>query len=175
MHGWALAEQGGWTSGIAQLRQGLTDFAATGSGTYRTYYLALLAEALGRDGQFEEGLAVLAKALALARETGEEFHGAELHRLQGEFLLRHPPADDASLKAEACFRHALAIARRQKARSLELRAAVSLARLHQKQNCEDDARLLLAECYDWFTEGFDTPDLREAKALLEHLSSPRAR
>ena len=88
MRGWALAEQGAWASGIAQLRQGLAAWVATGAETHRTYYLALLAEALGRGGQIEEGLGVLAEALALMHGTGEGFHGAELHRLQGEFLLR---------------------------------------------------------------------------------------
>src|SRR5262249_53399683 len=170
MGGWAVSEQGAWTSGIAQLRQELTAFAATGAETYRTYYLALLAEALGREGQIEEGLGVLAEALALMHSTGEGFHGAELHRLQGEFLLRRETAEVACREAEACFRQALTIARRQQAKSLELRAAMSLTRLYQKQDRQAEARPMLAECYDWFTEGFDTRDLQEAKALLEEVS-----
>ena len=170
MRGWALAEQGAGAGGIAQLRQGLAAWAATGGETYRTYYLALLAEALGREGQIEEGLGVLAEALALMHGTGEAFHGAELHRLQGEFLLRQEAAEAACREAEACFRRALTIARRQQAKSLELRAAMSLTRLYQKQDRQAEARPMLAECYDWFTEGFDTPDLQEAKALLEQVS-----
>ena len=170
MRGWALAEQGAWAGGIAQLRQGLAAWVATGGETHRTYYLALLAEALGREGQIEEGLGVLAEALALMHGTGEGFHGAELHRLQGEFLLRQEAAEVACREAEACFRRALTIARRQQAKSLELRAAMSLTRLYQKQDRQAEARPMLAECYDWFTEGFDTPDLQEAKALLEQVS-----
>ena len=171
MRGWALAEQGAGASGIAQLRQGLAAFLATGGETYRTYYLALLAEALGRGGQIEEGLGVLAETMALMHGTGEAFHGAELHRLQGEFLLRrHEAAEGACREAESCFRRALTLARRQQAKSLELRAAMSLTRLYRKQDRQAEARPMLAECYDWFTEGFDTPDLQEAKALLEQVS-----
>ena len=113
---------------------------------------------------------MLAEALALINSTGEGFHEAELHRLQGEFLLRQESAEGACHEAEACFRRALTIARGQQARSLELRAAMSLTRLYQKQDRQAEARPMLAECYDWFTEGFDTPDLREAKALLEQVS-----
>src|SRR5262249_11412925 len=93
MGGWALVEQGAWETGIAQLRQGLTDWSATGAQTHRTYFLGLLAESLGRAGQVAEGLAVLAEALALTQDTGTVFHAAELHRLQGEFLLRQEAAD----------------------------------------------------------------------------------
>ncbi len=169
MGGWALAEQGASARGIAQLHQGLTALLATGAETYRTYYLALLAQALGWEGQIEEGLGVLAEALALMHATGESFHGAELHRLKGEFLLRQEAAEGACREAEACFRQALTIARRQQARSLELRAAMSLTRLYRKQDRQAEARPILAECYDWFTEAFDAPDLKEAKALLEQL------
>jgi predicted ATPase len=167
MGGWALAEQGAGTSGITHLRQGLDAFVETGGGIYRTYFLVLLAEALGREGQIEEGLGVLVEALALMRETGEALHAADLHRLQGELLLRQEVSDLAWREAEACFRQALAIARRQQARSLELRAAMSLARLYQKQGRQAEVRPMLAGCYEWFTEGLDTPDLREARALLE--------
>jgi predicted ATPase len=170
LRGWALAEQGAGTSGLAQLRQGLTAWTATGGETQRTYFLALSAEALGRGGQIEEALGVLAEALALMHSTKEGFHGAELHRLQGEFLLRHEAAEGACREAEACFRQALTIARRQQAKSLELRAAMSLTRLYQKQGRQAEARPVLAECHDWFTEGLDTLDLREAKALLEQVS-----
>jgi predicted ATPase len=170
MRGWALAEQGEPARGIAMLRQGLTDWTATGAETHRTYFLGLLAEALGRGGQIEDGLAVLGEALAVMHGTGTIFHGAELHRLQGEFLLRQA-ADEATCRmAEGCFRRALTIARRQQAKSLELRAAMSLTRLYQEQDRQAEARPLLAECYGWFTEGFDTPDLREAAALLRQIS-----
>ena len=143
---------------------------AAGSETYRTYFLALLAEALGNEGQIEEGLAVLDEALTQMHRTAEAFHGAELHRLQGEFLLRRETAQGTCREAEACFRQALTIAQRQQAKSLELRAAMSLTRLYQKQGRQAEARPLLAECFDWFTEGFDTPDLQEAKVLLDQLA-----
>jgi predicted ATPase len=170
MRGWAAAEQGSATRGIARLRQGLTDWVGTRSETSRIYFMAMLAEALGREGQIEEGLRVLAEALVLMHGTNERFHGAELHRLQGEFLLRQRSDEAGSVEAEACFRRAIAVARAQQAKSLELRAAMSLARLYQKQEHQDEARPMLAECYNWFTEGFDTPDLQEARALLEQLS-----
>jgi len=102
--------------------------------------------------------------------TGTVFHGAELHRLRGEFLLRREANNAAYPEAEDCFLQALAVARKQQAKSLELRAAMSLARLYQKQDRQTEARSILAECYDWFTEGFDTPDLQEAKALLDQLA-----
>src|SRR5262249_20918641 len=110
MRGWALAEQGACADGIAMLRQGLTDWVASGAETHRTYFLGLLAEALGRGGQFEEGLEVLAEAQAMMNGTGAVFHGAELHRLQGEFLLRREATEVACREAEACFHRALTIA-----------------------------------------------------------------
>jgi predicted ATPase len=170
MRGWALAGQGAHGSGIVQLRQGLTAWKAAGSETYRTYFLALLAEALGQEGQIEAGLGVLAEALALMHGTSEGLHGAELHRLQGEFLLRRDAAEITCREAETCFRRALTIAQGQQARSLELRAVMSLSRLYQQQDRQAEARSMLAACYDWFTEGFDTPDLQQAKTLLEQLS-----
>jgi predicted ATPase len=170
MRGWALAEQGKMSSGIAQLQEGLSAFQATGAEIYQTYYLALLAEAVGSEGRIEEGLGMIAESLVLMESTGEAFHGAELHRLQGEFLLRLEAAQGASREAEACFHRALAIAQRQQANSLELRPAMSLTRLYQKQQRQAEARPMLAECYEWFTEGFDNPDLQEAKALLEQVS-----
>jgi predicted ATPase len=170
MRGWALTEQGAGASGIAELRQGMAGFAATGAEIYRTYFLALLAEALGREGKTEEGLRLLDEALVQMQRTGEVFHEAELHRLRGEFLLRREAPEAAYGEAEDCFRQALTIARRQGARSLELRAAMSLTRLYQKRDRAVDARPTLAACYEWFTEGLDTPDLHEAKSLLEQVS-----
>jgi serine/threonine protein kinase/predicted ATPase len=172
MGGWALVEQGEGASGLAQLRQGLTEWVATGAETHRTYFLGLLAEALGREGRIAEGLEVLAEALTFVSGTGTVFYAAELHRLQGEFLLSQEgtEAEIACREAEACFRRALTVARGQQAKSLELRAAMSLTRLYQKQDRQTEARPLLAETYGWFSEGFDTSDLREAKALLAELS-----
>jgi predicted ATPase len=166
MRGWSLVEQGARAGGIEQLREGMAAWVATNGTTHRTYHLALLAEALGRDGQFEDGLAVLAEALALMQTTGETFHGAEVHRLWGELVLQQEATEAVCREAEACFQRALAIARRQQARSLELRAAMSLTRLYQRLGRDAEARPVLAGCYEWFTEGFDTPDLKEAKALL---------
>jgi predicted ATPase len=122
---------------------------------------------LERGGQVEEGLQLLAEALAVAHDTGECRWNAELHRFKGEFLLARPAAQHA--EAETCFRQALAIARRQQAKSLGLRAAMSLARLWQRRGKRAEACELLAPVYGWFTEGFDTADLQEARALLEEL------
>jgi predicted ATPase len=170
MRGWALAELGEGSRGIAMMRKGLSDWVATGAETHRTYFLGLLAEALGRRGQIVEGLSVLDEALVMMHGTGTVFHGAELHRLRGELLLRQEPASAANWLAEDCFRQALLLARRQQARSLELRAAMSLTRLYQRQDRQAEALPMLAECYGCFTEGFDAPDLLEAKALLEKVS-----
>ncbi|HEY3394222.1 MAG TPA: protein kinase [Lacipirellulaceae bacterium] len=170
MHAWAQARQAECATGIAQLRQGINTWEATGGRTYRTYFLGLLAEVLGREQRIEESLSVLVEALALVQDTGEAFHEAELHRQRGEFRLRQEASEVACREAEACFRQALKIARAQQAKSLELRAAMSLTRLYQKQGRPADARHILAECYDWFTEGFDTPDLLEAKALVEQIT-----
>jgi predicted ATPase len=123
---------------------------------------------LERGGQVEEGLQLLAEALAVAKDTGECRWNAELHRFKGEFLLARPAAQHA--EAETCFHQALAIARQQQAKSLEWQAAMSLARLWQRQGKRDAGRELLAPIYGWFTEGFDTADLQEAKALLDELS-----
>lgn len=169
MRGWALADQGAGASGITQLLEGLAAWATTGGGTHRTYHLALLAESLGWEGQFDKSLSALAEGLDLMASAGEAFHGAELNRLKGEFLLQQEASGVTSREAEACFHQALMISRRQQAKSLELRAAMSLSRLYQKQNRPAEARPLLAEIFGWFTEGFDTPDLQEAKALLDKL------
>ena len=134
----------------------------------RPYYLALLAEVCTKGGQTEEGLSILAEALALGHKTGERFCEAELYRLQGELLLARSTHQAA--EAETCFQQALAVARHQGAKSLELRAAMSLSRLWQRQGKGAEAREPLAPIYNWFTEGFDTTDLQEAKALLEELA-----
>ncbi|MCY0855240.1 hypothetical protein [Cupriavidus sp. D39] len=174
LRGWALAEQGGSEEGIAQIRQGLTAYEATGAERARSYFLALLAESYGNAGQAKAGLSVLAEALAMVDKTGERCYEAELHRLKGELLL-HPSsiqtrASAGHEDAEACFHKAIAVARHQGAKSLELRAALSLARRWQRQGKTETARQRLADIYGAFTEGFDTADLQQAQALLEELT-----
>jgi len=165
--GWALAMQGQGEEGIAQLQQGMAAFRAAAGDLDRPRYLAHLAEAYGQVGQTEAGLTTLAEALATAYKTGDRYWEAELHRLKGELLLRQA---SPTKEVEACFRQAIEIARQQQAKSLELRAATSLSRLWQQQGKRDEARALLAPVYGWFTEGFDTIDLQEAKALLDALA-----
>jgi predicted ATPase len=147
--------------------QGIAAYEATGADLHQTYFFALLAEAYGRAGQVAAGLRLLAQALTVVRTNGEQVYEAELYRLQGELLLQQSPANIAG--TEACFQQALAIARCQQARSLELRAAMSLSRLWQQQGKRAAAHQFLGEVYGWFTEGFDTLDLQEAEALLEKL------
>jgi predicted ATPase len=168
LHGWALTRQGRRDEGIAQMRQGLDGWEATGARLLRPYYLALLAEAFGQGGQAEEGLGLLSEAMATAHRTGERNYEAELHRLQGELRLACDGAQHTA--AETCFRQALDVARCQQARSLELRAAMSLGRLWLRQGKHAEARRLLAEVYGSFAEGRDTVDLLEAKELLAQLS-----
>jgi predicted ATPase len=166
--GWALAIQGQAEEGIAQIRQGLAVRLAMGVELARPWILAALAEAYGKVDQVEEGLHVLAEALALVDNTGEQMMEAELHRLKGELLLMVSMGDHAEV--ETCLRHALDVARRQQAKSLELRAAMSLSRLWQRQGKRTEAHEMLAPIYGWFTEGFDTADLQEARALLAALA-----
>jgi class 3 adenylate cyclase/predicted ATPase len=164
--GSALAAQGEGVEGIVQMRQGMTAYRATGSAVGPNY-LVRLAEAYGQVGQVDEGLPLLAEALAMVDTTGERTLEAELHRLHGELLLRQ--AVPEAQAAEDRFQQALEVARHQQAKSWELRAAMSLARLWQSQGKRAAARALLAPIYGWFTEGFDTADLKEAKALLDAL------
>jgi predicted ATPase/class 3 adenylate cyclase len=168
LHGWALAMQGHGEAGLAEMRQGRTADLATGSKTWQPYCLGLLAEAYSAGGNPTAGLEVLAEALAVMDATGLRFYAAELYRLKGALLLQQAAPNAA--QAAACFHQALDVARRQQAKSFELRAATSLARLWQSQDKRQDAYDLLAPVYGWFTEGFDTADLQEAKALLEELS-----
>src|SRR5262249_46487782 len=186
--GWALAEQGQVQEGIAQMRQSrMLSFLAP----------YVLAEAYGKVGQVEEGMTLPAKALALGDKTGMRRDEAELYRIKGELTLQQlkmknvelkiteakgkgqkakinngnrPPSPDAKSEAAACFQKAIEIARRQQAKSLELRAVMSLSRLWQQQDKKEGARKLLAEIYGWVTEGVDTVDLKEARALLAELS-----
>jgi class 3 adenylate cyclase/predicted ATPase len=159
------AGQGQVEAGMAQMQQGLAAWRATGAEVLRPYGLALLAKASAQVGQREAGLALLAEALAVLNDTGERRWEAELHRLKGELLLALSREHDG--EAEACFQQSLAVAHLQQAKSLELRAAMSLGRLWQRQGKTEHARQLLTEVYTWFTEGFDTADLQEAQALLE--------
>ena len=138
------------------------------------HHFAMLAEACGRAGRTEEGLAFLAEALVAMRRNGECWCEAKIHVIQGE-LLRMQGADETEAeacfqRAEACFQRAIQVARQQSAKSWELRAVTSLCRLWQEQGKKKEARKRLTEVYGWFSEGFDTPDLQEAKSLLETLS-----
>ena len=168
MRGWALAMQGQGAEGLTQLRHGLDAYRATGAEFQRPHFLGMLAEVYRSLGQPEAGLTALSEALALVEKTGERYYEAELHRLKGELFLQHAAPDVSH--AETCFQQSLDIARRQQAKSLELRAAMSLGRLWQQQGKRQEGRALLAEVYNWFTEGFDTADLQEAKALLQAVS-----
>jgi predicted ATPase/class 3 adenylate cyclase len=168
LRGWALTAQEEGAEGIDQMRQGLVAYRATRSELHRPYFLSLLAEAHGEVGQPEEGLTVLVEALAIVDNTGERYWEAELHRRKGELLLMQE--EQKVGEAEECFQKALDTARRQQAKSLELRVGMSLSRLWQQQDKKREAHQLLADIYGWFTEGFNTADLQEAKVLLEELA-----
>ena len=198
LRGWALAEQGQVDEGIAQMQQGLAACRATGTEVVPMRYLPWLAAAYAKVGQAEQGLAVLAEVSALMDKTGARLGEAELYRLRGELVLQsgiRGPASEVTnspessvqglessktksqilnpnsrAEAEDCFLKSIEVARKQQARSLELRAAVSLTRLWQRQDKKEEAHTLLSGVYNWFTEGFDTKDLQEAKALLDELS-----
>jgi predicted ATPase len=176
--GRAVAEYGHATAGIDQLRWGLAAMRDTGAGIGRSGFFGWLAEAYLKDGQVEEGLAIVAEALAFVDRTKERFYEAELYRIYGELTLRagekskvapSPDLPVAHSSPEECFLKAIEIAKRQQAKSLELRAVMSLARLWQSQGKTAEAQQMLADIYGWFTEGFDTKDLQEAKVLLEEL------
>jgi len=184
VRGWALAELGQWQEGISLMQQGIIDYWATGAKLGRVCWVAQVAKTLGQVGQVEEGLCMMTEAMAFL-SGGEVLHyEAEIHRLKGELLLQQFNVQGSKFKvenpqsifrnpqseAEACFLKAIEIAQRQQAKSLELRAVMSLVRLWQTQDKRAEAHQMLAEIYNWFTEGFDTKDLQEAKALLESLS-----
>jgi predicted ATPase/DNA-binding CsgD family transcriptional regulator len=166
LRGWTLMQQGRAQLGAARLRRGIDHWSATGTLHHRPYFLALLTKALGQDGATEAAWSAVKEARAIAENTGERWYEAELHRLTGE-LAR---SEGEGATAEAWFQRALEIARRQDAKSWELRAATGLARLWRDQGRRDDADDLLAPVYAWFTEGFDTADLIEAKAMLTELA-----
>ena len=163
--GWAKVKNGDVAEGISLLRSGLGAYRATGAEQWMPHYLPLLASACEIAGQVEEALTLLDEALQIVERTGERWFEAELNRHKGQLLLRQGHAE----AAEELYRKALSIAEEQEAKLWELRAAVSLARLRRDQGRRAEARDLLAPVYGWFTEGFDTPDLKEAKALLDEL------
>jgi predicted ATPase/class 3 adenylate cyclase len=173
--GWALAQQGEGEEGIMQILQGIDNWRATGATLFfRPFLLAMLAEAYEKGGSPGEGLRVLPEALAIVNKTGEHFWEAELYRLKGELTLQSEVQGSqfkVQDEAEECFRRAIDISRRQSAKSLELRAVMSLSRLRQKQSNKEEAYRMLAPIYGWFTEGFDTADLKEAKALLNEFAT----
>jgi len=150
------------------MRQAIATIEAIGFDLGQTCSMFELADACLHLDEVEEGLAVVETGLEAAARTGERYLEAELYRLKGELLLLRSPGNEAA--AEGCFRQALEVARRQQARSWELPAAIGLARLWKKLGRRSEARALLADCYGWFTEGFDTAPLREARALLDTLS-----
>jgi predicted ATPase len=165
LRGWALVKNGNVTEGMALLRSGSASYRATGQEAWMPFFIGLQAAACEMAGQIEESLILSEEAFQIVERTGERWLEAELHRQKGQLLLQqgHPAA------AEELYRKALRIAREQEAKLWELRAAVSLARLRRDQGRHAEARELLAPVYGWFTEGFATPDLREAKALLDDL------
>jgi predicted ATPase len=191
--GWALVEQEQQEEGLKHIRQGVSAHRATGVELARPYFLALWAEAAAKVGKTKEAWELLTEALAMVNDKGERMWEAELYRLKGTLVLQpgnvqerqwsvpqlqssmtksphlasRPPAE---VEAQAYFENAREIARRRGAKSLELRAAVSLSRLWQQQGRREEARQTLAEICHWFTEGFETKDLQEAKTLLEELT-----
>jgi predicted ATPase len=170
--GWVQAQEGSLEEGIASLRRGVATWDA-GFGILRAHWRLYLAEALALAGRVEEGLAVLGEAWQEVQRTGDRFSEAELHRLRGELLLQRG-GEGAEEQAEESYQRAIALAREQEARSWELRATTSLARLWQRQGRVAEAREALATIYGWFTEGFDTPDLQEAAGLLRELGGAPA-
>ena len=164
--GWVKAKNGDVVGGMSLLRSGSTAYRATGAELWMPHHIALLARAYKFAGQIQEALILLDDALQIAERTAERWFVAELNRQKGQLLLRQGHTEDA----EQLYRKALGIAREQEAKLWELRAAASLARLRRDQGRQAEARDLLAPVYGWFTEGFETPDLKEAKALLDELA-----
>jgi class 3 adenylate cyclase/predicted ATPase len=167
--GFVLALTGKPSEGVQKIAAGIAGFRSTGSTAYVPEWLAFLAEAYAELGQFDDAWHSISEANAVVRTTKETWCEAEISRIAGRMALRSPQPDTA--KAEAYFERALAVARQQRAKSWELRAAMSMARLWRDQGRRDEARELLAPVYGWFTEGFDTRDLKEAKALLDELQT----
>jgi predicted ATPase len=166
--GWALAKHGQGEAGMARVRQGIASFRATGAALFVPYFCTMLADVCDHLGHTADGLQALAEAHTLVEQHAERWWEPEIYRLRGVSLLRQTGAQQA--EAEAWLQRAMDVARRQEAKSLELRAAMSLARLWQHQGKHAEAYELLTPVYSWFTEGFATADLQEAKALLEELA-----
>ena len=179
--GWVLVKQGKADAGIAQMNRGMETYWATGAELLRPYLIGLLVESLAERGSTEPALALLAEALVAVEKTGERFYEAELYRQKGELLFRSysegselpdlTAQQSRSCEIEECFLKAISVAGRQQAKWFELRAATSLARLWLRQDRKEKAHTMLANCYNWFTEGFDTADMKDAKLLLGQLSS----
>jgi serine/threonine protein kinase/predicted ATPase len=174
VRGWAIGEQGNLPEGIMLMREGLNHLREVNSEIYLPQFLALLADQMAKAGQTRESLAALNEAMQIAEKNGEHFWDSELYRLKGELLARSATETEEPIGAgntpEVCVRKALDIARQQEAKSLELRAAMSLARLPKEQARQKEAHRILAEAYNWFTEGLDTADLKQAKALLQEFA-----
>jgi len=173
--GWALTEMGQIKEGIEEFRHGIASYKASGAKTGLSQQLGLLADVYRKSGKLDEGLLLLDEALDFVKLSGERFFEAEIYRLRGELLLIQA-GDDAFIepnyhKAEKCFQKAIEISRRQKAKKWELRATVSLARLWGRLGTPEPGRKILSEIYNWFTEGFETPDLRSARALLDEFTA----
>jgi len=168
VRGWALALQGQGEAGLGQVHQGIAAFRATGAAVFIPYLCTVLADVSAHLGHPEDGLQALVEAYTLVEQHEERWWEAEIARLRGLLLLKQIKTSQA--EAETWLQRALDVARRQEAKSLELRATMSLSRLWQQQGKRADAYELLAPIYGWFTEGFDTADLQEAKALLEALA-----
>ena len=169
LRGWATAALGSHEVGIAHIRESLAALQTKGAGVWRPYFQSMLADACMETNRVDDGLSALTEALTAADKAEEREHEAEIHGLKGELLLRQTPPD--AVEAWKCFDRAIEVARVQSARSWELRATMSLARLLASQGRCEEARTILAAIYNWFTEGFDTADLKEAKALLDEIES----
>jgi predicted ATPase len=171
LRGWAIAEQGSPDEGILQVLQGLAASRARGAELWRPHVLCTLAYVYGKTGRIDDGLSALTEALNVADEQESRHCEAEINRLRGELLIRRDPSDTP--QAQSCYERAIEIARRQSGRSFELRATTSLARLLRDTGRRDEGRRMLADIYGWFTEGFDTADLKDAKALLDELEGTK--
>jgi class 3 adenylate cyclase/predicted ATPase/tRNA A37 threonylcarbamoyladenosine biosynthesis protein TsaE len=169
LQGWVLALSGKTSDAVHVIASGITALRSTGATIFVPLHLSHLTRAYAELGQFDDAWRCISEAMTAVETTNERWWEAEVHRVAGEIALKSPEPDTA--KAEACFNQALAVARQQQAKSWELRASMSLARLWRHQGKVQQARELLAPVYGWFTEGFDTRDVKEAKALLEELAS----
>jgi predicted ATPase len=168
IQGWAMTREGQGAAGVEWIRRGIAEWTSVGAEMARPFFFGLFAEAYALGGELQRGLGALDKGIAAVERTGQRWPEAELYRLRGELLTSL--ADDGAEEAEAAFGRAIEVARRQYAKSWELRAATSLARLWRDHGKRAEARDLLAPVYGWFTEGFATPDLKHAKALLDELA-----